>query len=144
MSSYEPGPTEVRITLLFGNTIANPLYKCYVNSLDLKGNERVLDFGSGSGVCSKHPAASFDAILSHFVIHDIDAHERPGIVRHLARVLVDGGKVFVREPVGPEGISADDLCGLMRSNGLQEIDSRMTQVVMMGPTYEGVFHKTVR
>ncbi|HEY9247424.1 MAG TPA: class I SAM-dependent methyltransferase, partial [Candidatus Methanoperedens sp.] len=86
-----------------------------INSLDLKGNERVLDFGAGSGVCSKHlaarllkggghltcldisrvwqdvikktlkrypnvdyvlgdittlniPTASFDAILSHFVI----------------------------------------------------------------------------
>ncbi|MCL6613412.1 MAG: class I SAM-dependent methyltransferase [Firmicutes bacterium] len=191
MSGYEPSPTEVRLTLLLGNTIVSPFYKHYIDSLDLKGNERVLDFGSGSGVCSKHlaarllkagghltcldisrvwqdvikktlkrypnvdyilgditrlhiPAGSFDAILIHLVIHDIDVHERPEILCHLARVLVDGGKVFVCEPVGREGVSVDDLRGLMRQNGLEEIDSRITRVAMMTPTYRGVFRKTVR
>lgn len=31
-------------------------YKNHIKTLDLKGNERVLDFGIGSAACSKHHA----------------------------------------------------------------------------------------
>jgi ubiquinone/menaquinone biosynthesis C-methylase UbiE len=46
--SYEPGSFEVFLTVTLG-TLFGGMYKEYVDRLGLKGNERVLDFGSGSG-----------------------------------------------------------------------------------------------
>lgn len=186
MSGYEPSPLEVRLTLWLGNTIASPIYTSYINNLQLVGNERVLDFGSGSGVCSKHLAArlqkggghltcldvsrtwnaiiqktlkryanvdyllgdinslnipdrSFDVIICHFVIHDIPANERQMIVNHWSRILKAGGKVFLREPIGTEGISIDELRHLMQQSGFKESSSRISRVPLMGETLEGVF-----
>lgn len=187
MSGYEPSSIEVRLTLLLGNTLAAPVYRRYIHALDLTGQERVLDFGSGSGVCSKHlaarlqrgghltcldvshtwqavirktlrrytnvdylvgditklnlPANAFDAILCHFVLHDIPAGERDGIVAEWVRVLKPGGKVFVREPIGEDGIPNAELQARLQAHGLQESKSSVTQLPLMGVTYEGVFRK---
>jgi ubiquinone/menaquinone biosynthesis C-methylase UbiE len=150
------------------------------------GNEHVLDFGSGSGVCSKHlatrlqkggghltcldvsrtwnaviqktlkryanvdyllgdimtlniPDKSFDVIVSHFVIHDIPANERQAIVNQWARISKAGGKVFLREPIGSDGISIDELRRLMQQSGFKEAISRISQVPLMGKTLEGMF-----
>ena len=56
-SSYEPSPFEIRITLALGLTLLSPYYHRFVSDLHLRGDERVLDFGSGSGICSRHIAA---------------------------------------------------------------------------------------
>lgn len=56
-STYEPTPLEIRITLALGLTVLSPYYHSFVRDLNLRGNERVLDFGSGSGICSRHMAA---------------------------------------------------------------------------------------
>jgi len=188
MDPLEPSPVEVCLTLLLQKTVANPYYKRYINGLELQGNERILDFGTGSGVCARHlaarlrkagghltcldisrvwqavsrktlkhyhnvdyllgdittlnlPAASFDAVFIHAVLHDLDVSARPEILRHLARILVDGGKMFVCEPLGVKGFSPDDLRGLMRQNGLEEIDARIIRRALMAPTYQGVFRK---
>jgi ubiquinone/menaquinone biosynthesis C-methylase UbiE len=45
---------------IFSNWLANGLYKKYIYSLGLEGDENVLDFGSGSGAGSRH----FARILS--------------------------------------------------------------------------------
>lgn len=52
----EPPCLEVALTLALGLTVLSPYYCNFVNSLHLSGAERVLDFGSGSGVCSRHIA----------------------------------------------------------------------------------------
>lgn len=57
LSIYEPAPLEIKITLGLGLTILSPYYHSFARSLKLRGDERVLDFGSGSGVCSRHIAA---------------------------------------------------------------------------------------
>ena len=57
ISTYEPPPLEIRITLALGLTILSPYYHRFVRDLNLRGDERVLDFGSGSGICSRHIAA---------------------------------------------------------------------------------------
>ena len=57
MSGYEPPSFEIFLTLLLGKTLLRPYYRRYVNGLPLSGSERVLDYGSGSGVCSRHLAA---------------------------------------------------------------------------------------
>jgi len=51
-----PPPLEVFLTLMLGQTILRPYYQNFINGLDLNGNEKILDFGSGSGVCSRHIA----------------------------------------------------------------------------------------
>ncbi len=56
-SAYEPSDAEIRLTLALGLTILSPYYRQFARGLKLNGNERVLDFGSGSGVCSRHIAA---------------------------------------------------------------------------------------
>jgi ubiquinone/menaquinone biosynthesis C-methylase UbiE len=129
MSTHEPPIAEVRVTRLMGRLLS-PLYKSYARSLRLKGNERVIDFGSGVGNLSRHLAAilnenggqltcvdvshtwqtvireelkdfsnvryvegeigsldlpnqAFDAIVVHFVLHDIPESERRGIAQCL-------------------------------------------------------------
>jgi ubiquinone/menaquinone biosynthesis C-methylase UbiE len=56
-STYEPSNLEIRLTLSLGLTILSPYYRSFAHSLNLQGCERVLDFGSGSGICSRHIAA---------------------------------------------------------------------------------------
>jgi 2-polyprenyl-3-methyl-5-hydroxy-6-metoxy-1,4-benzoquinol methylase len=57
ISGHEPPPLEIKLTLALGLTVLSPYYRSFASSLNLRGNERVLDFGSGSGVCSRHIAA---------------------------------------------------------------------------------------
>lgn len=54
---YEPPPLEIKLTLVLGLTILSPYYHRFAKGLGLKGHETVMDFGSGSGVCSRHIAA---------------------------------------------------------------------------------------
>ncbi|MDO9087705.1 MAG: class I SAM-dependent methyltransferase [Anaerolineaceae bacterium] len=54
---YEPPPLEIKLTLALGLTILSPYYQHFARGLNLKGDETVMDFGSGSGVCSRHIAA---------------------------------------------------------------------------------------
>lgn len=55
-SFLEPPPLEVKLTLGLGKTLLSPYYRTFAKSLNLQGNEQVLDFGSGSGICSRHIA----------------------------------------------------------------------------------------
>jgi SAM-dependent methyltransferase len=57
ISTHEPPPLEIKITLALGLTVLSPYYRSFARSLNLRPNEQVLDFGSGSGVCSRHIAA---------------------------------------------------------------------------------------
>jgi ubiquinone/menaquinone biosynthesis C-methylase UbiE len=57
LSTYEPPTLEITLTLGLGLTVLSPYYSGFARSLGLRGDERVLDFGSGSGICSRHIAA---------------------------------------------------------------------------------------
>ncbi len=57
-SHYEPSKTEVLLTLGLGLTILYPYYKHFSKTMALRGNEKVLDFGSGSGACTRFIAAA--------------------------------------------------------------------------------------
>jgi hypothetical protein len=83
--------------------------------------------------------ASHDVVFVHFVIHDIPAGDRPHVVKHLACKLVDGGKLFIREPLN--AIARDEILRLMQQNGLAELRAKSGKVPLMGPTYEGIFVK---
>jgi 2-polyprenyl-3-methyl-5-hydroxy-6-metoxy-1,4-benzoquinol methylase len=55
-TGYEPSSAEVALTLALSRTVMRPYYACYVRGLGLRGNERVLDYGSGSGGLAAHLA----------------------------------------------------------------------------------------
>jgi ubiquinone/menaquinone biosynthesis C-methylase UbiE len=54
MAFHEPSPAEVTINSLLLTIIEKPFYKNYVDGMGLKGDERVLEFGPGTGKMSKH------------------------------------------------------------------------------------------
>jgi len=58
MSFMEPTSLEVFLTIISARTFARPFYKRSIKSLELKGNEKVLDYGSGSGAAAKLIAKS--------------------------------------------------------------------------------------
>ncbi|HZD44203.1 MAG TPA: class I SAM-dependent methyltransferase [Methanomicrobiales archaeon] len=56
MCEMPPCLTEVALEELLGNRLLYLYYWGFVRSLNLKGNERILEFGSGGGLCSRHLA----------------------------------------------------------------------------------------
>lgn len=53
----EPGRFEAAAARVFTNRLLGPLYGRYVDQMVLRGDERVLDYGSGSGAAARHLAA---------------------------------------------------------------------------------------
>lgn len=88
------------------------------------------------------PDESCDVIVIHFVLHDIDAAERLRIARHLSPKLKEDGTLFIREPM--RFILKDDICQLMRQNGLEELESQVSEIKSQGHVYEGIFRKAVQ
>jgi len=184
VSTYEPPPLEIKITLALGLTVLSPYYHRFVLDLSLRGDERVLDFGSGSGICSRHiaarlergrgqltcldisrgwmkviqktlrrynnvdyclghitqidlPDSAFDMVVIHFVLHDIPAAERFGVLYSLARKLKPQGRLIVREPQG-EGLSLDELRQLAEQAGLKP-STITAHKILIGRVYDGCF-----
>ncbi len=183
MAIHEPNTLEVMVTRAAG-ALAHSVYEHYVESLDLVGDERVLDFGSGAGTPARYlaarllpgggrltcldishvwldvcrqalhdypnvafvlgdittldlPAASFDAVFIHFVLHDIPAGERPPIVKALARLLTPEGRVFVREPM--RFIAPGEVKSLWQAEGFTETSRRDEHIPTQGDVYAGVY-----
>lgn len=55
-SSFEPSRFQVWESLFMSGTMLKPAYRRFVERMGLSGNERVLDFGSGSGAEAIHIA----------------------------------------------------------------------------------------
>ncbi len=83
------------------------------------------------------PNASFDAVVIHYMLHDIATGFRPGYVEAVAEKLKFGGALYIREPVKEShGMPPAEIRRLMTDHGLKEIDS-----VLDGKSYTGVFAK---
>jgi ubiquinone/menaquinone biosynthesis C-methylase UbiE len=81
--SYEPSKLEIWLTLGIGTIIA-PWYRRYVDTLPFQENEKVLDFGSGSGILSRHIAARLARGGSNLACVDISARWMK-VIRHTLR-----------------------------------------------------------
>lgn len=101
-----------------------------------------VDFKLGDIARLDIPDESCDVIVIHFVLHDIDAANRPRITRNLVLKLKEDGTLFIREPM--RFISQDEISQLMRQNGLEEIESQVGEIKSQGHVYEGVFRKAVQ
>lgn len=191
LSNYEPSTLEIRLTLALGLTILSPYYRGFARALNLRGDERVLDFGSGSGVCSRHiaarlqhggwldcvdisqgwmnvirktlrryanvgyhlgpigqlglPAAAFDLVVVHFVLHDIPPVERQGVVQALAKCLKSTGRLVLREPQGTQnprlekrGVTPEELHHLAANAGLAQ-STFSAHKIAIGGVYDACF-----
>jgi ubiquinone/menaquinone biosynthesis C-methylase UbiE len=185
----EPGRAEAFAARLFTNLLLSPLYRRYVDQMGLRGDERVLDYGSGSGAAARHlarrvraggghlvcmdvsarwqavirkalrdfpdvefrlgdvrtmglPAASFDMVLVHWMLHDVPPWDRPSIVAELARLLRPGGRLYSREPTGAKhGMPAQQVRAAYAGAGLTETLALEGKAPVMGEYYRAVWTK---
>ena len=49
------------------------------------------------------PDGSYDAVVIHYVLHDIEPELREDILQNLAQKLKINGKIYIREPIGDHG-----------------------------------------
>ncbi|MDD1769915.1 MAG: class I SAM-dependent methyltransferase [Methanomassiliicoccales archaeon] len=184
MSITEPSRREQLGVLLFSKLGRWVVYKPFVDRIGLKGDERVLDFGSGWGdvtyfvsrvltkggsivlmdvssiwqdVAKKRlkkikgltfvhsdvfgagfPDGSFDAIVIHYVLHDIAKEKRGAIIAEMAKKLRPGGYIYINEPVAKQhGMPPEEIIDLMTSAGLT-----MTPTHSNKRTFEARFTKS--
>jgi 2-polyprenyl-3-methyl-5-hydroxy-6-metoxy-1,4-benzoquinol methylase len=71
MSAHEPPKAEAFVVSLLAKAILSPYYARYVRNLDLKGGERVLDYGSGPGVAARHIATRLAEGGGHLTCVDV-------------------------------------------------------------------------
>ena len=69
----EPGRGEVFAARYFNNVVLSPLYRRYVQEMGLRGDERVLDYGSGAGAAARHLAPLLAAGGGHLTCMDVSA-----------------------------------------------------------------------
>ncbi len=189
MSFKEPNSTQIFFTVAIGHTIGSFFWKNYVKSINLKGNEKILEYGSGSGALSRHlapilfergghltcvdisrrwmdeiqkrmskypnvdfklgkiddldiPDDSYDAVVIHYVLHDIEPDSREEIVKSLSMKLKNGGKVYVREPIADNhGMPTAEVRKLMQEGGLKEIGVKINKIRLIGWVTEAIFEK---
>jgi ubiquinone/menaquinone biosynthesis C-methylase UbiE len=186
----EPSRGEVVLQRAVNNLVLSPLYRRYVDQMGLRGDECVLDYGSGGGAAARHlarrlaegggrltcmdvsarwqaairktlrafpeveyrlgdvramslPAASFDVVLVHWMLHDVPPRDRPGIVAELARLLRPDGRLFVREPTGKNhGMPAAEAREPFAAAGLAETLAVEDKAPVLGTYYQAVWTRS--
>ena len=84
----EPGRVEVLAAPLFTNVLLSPLYRRYVDQMGLRGDERVLDYGSGSGAAARHLAKRLRAGGGRLTCMDVSARWQK-VLRRVLRAYPD-------------------------------------------------------
>ncbi len=88
------------------------------------------------------PSQSFDAVVCHFALHEVRPEEREATVAAFARVLIPGGHVFVREPVGElHGMPRDEIRASFAKADLNEEEDRTTWLPVIGRIFTATFRK---
>lgn len=183
MSITEPTRMEIALTLLASRIGRRFFYAGFVNRIRLRGDESVIDFGSGWGdnayylakrlngggrvtlldissgwqtvarrrlrrfanlsfvnadiFSANLPDDGFDLAVISYVLHDIPAAERRGIVTELARKLKPGGSIYLREPTSDShGMPVDEIEKLMHEAGFSVVRSETKK-----KNFEGLFSK---
>jgi len=85
MGTHEPGKLEIWITLLIGRLLGGRFYKPYVEGLGLRGDERVLDFGTGAGTPARYLATRLQGAGGHLTCLDVSQRWQAVARRRLRR-----------------------------------------------------------
>jgi ubiquinone/menaquinone biosynthesis C-methylase UbiE len=89
------------------------------------------------------PGNHFDAVLVHFVLHDVEPSARIDVVSALAQCLRPEGTLFIREPAKPEhGMPLFEIRALMQDAGLREIHAGCTKSRQWRWICDGTFKKS--
>ena len=185
--SHERPTRRERLGMRLEIALSNVLFRRYLRSLDLSGDERLLELGCGVGALTKHLARllprgritaidvsvhwsevarrrlrrrrrvdvltgdvrvldldpeSFDAVLIHFVLHDIRAPERRDVLEALGHLLAPGGTLYLREPTGPShGMPAGEIRDVLAATGFEEIRGLEARSRLAGPMFDARFRK---
>lgn len=88
------------------------------------------------------PDGSYDAVIIHYMLHDIPSGIRHEKMRILLDKLKKGGKAFIREPTSENhGMAAEEIRAIMASNGLRETSYSPGKGRRGGPTFQGIYVK---
>jgi len=69
---------------------------------------------------------SYDVILSHFVLHDVEEGIRQRTLNALTSALKKTGKLYIKKPLSKShGMPAEEIRELMTQSGLKEIDFKI-------------------
>jgi ubiquinone/menaquinone biosynthesis C-methylase UbiE len=79
----EPGRAEVLVQRAVNNRVLSPFYRRYVDQMHLRGDERVLDYGSGGGAAARHLAPRLAAGGGHLTCMDVSARWQAALRRVL-------------------------------------------------------------
>ena len=86
--------------------------------------------------------SSYDVLVLHYVLHDMDVSRRLEILKNLKNKLNGGGRIYIREPTRKShGMSVNEIKGLMKLSGLKEIHSKESCSLLLRKHYIGVFQK---
>lgn len=85
MGTHEPSTLEIWITLLAGRLLGGRFYEPYVEGLGLRGDERVLDFGTGAGTPARYLAARLQRAGGHLTCLDVSQRWQAVARRRLQR-----------------------------------------------------------
>ena len=89
------------------------------------------------------PENHFDAVIIHFVLHDIEPAARIDVVSALARCLRPEGTVFIREPANSwHGMPLSEIRALMQDAGLRTIRTGCTRSWRRTWCCDGTFKKS--
>jgi len=79
----EPGRAEVVLQRAINNHALSPFYRRYVDQMHLRGDERVLDYGSGGGAAARHLAQRLAAGGGHLTCMDVSVRWQAALRRVL-------------------------------------------------------------
>lgn len=80
----EPGRAEILESRLIMNGLLSGFYRRYVDEMGLRGDERVLDYGSGGGAAARHLAKRLEAGGGHLTCMDVSVRWQ-GVVKRVLR-----------------------------------------------------------
>ncbi len=79
----EPGRAEVLLQVAVNNHVLSPLYRRYVDQMHVRGDERVLDYGSGGGAAARHLARRLAAGGGRLTCMDVSVRWQAALRRVL-------------------------------------------------------------
>jgi SAM-dependent methyltransferase len=85
---------------------------------------------------------TFDRVVIHNALHDVEVDERTATVERIASLLRPGGRLHLREPTkASHGMAPAQVRTLMNGAGLREVRSREETRFPLGPAFNAVFDK---
>jgi ubiquinone/menaquinone biosynthesis C-methylase UbiE len=102
-----------------------------------------IEFLTGDVTRMQLPEAKFDAVVIHFVLHDVLPDARSDVMDALAKTLHPEGVLHIREPAKPgHGMPVSEIRALMRAAGLRELRAGCTKSFQWKWICDGIFRKS--